>query len=144
MSCKLYNVKDTLQVLEVNPMRKMQYYVVRFGVSMLVYAVFIIASALSMHFLADNPLRFIVAALPVVPVMFGLVYMLRGMALADEMQQRINLEATLFSLAGTGLLTFGYGCLELAGMPPVSLIYVLPLMAVLFAFGQAFAGRRYQ
>jgi hypothetical protein len=50
-------------------------------------------------------------------------------------QKRTQMQAIGFSLAATGLVTFGYGFLEGAGLPDLSMTFVLPLMSMFWALG---------
>jgi hypothetical protein len=54
------------------------------------------------------------------------------------------MQAFGFALAGTALITFGYGFLEGAGMPHLSWTYVLPLMALLWGGATAIFTWRYR
>jgi hypothetical protein len=69
---------------------------------------------------------------------------LRQLRRMDEFQLRVQLEALAFAFAGTALLTFGYGFLEVAGYRLISMFFVWPLMAVLWEIGLLLARRRYQ
>lgn len=107
---------------------------------------YMISLPLSLVLLAaavDSPLRYGIALLPVVPVIFGLVAFLSYLRSMDELQQRIQLEAFGFSLGCTGLLTFTIGFLENAGLPQPSLIWVFPTMVIFWGIGQFLARRRY-
>ncbi|MEA1674025.1 hypothetical protein [Nitrospirillum sp. BR 11163] len=52
----------------------------------------------------------------------------------------MQLVAIGFAFAGTALLTFTYGFLEVAGFPRLSMFMVWPLMVLLLVVGQ-FLGR---
>ena len=54
------------------------------------------------------------------------------------------MQAIGFSLAATGLATFGYGFLESAGMPHMSVTFVLPLLALFWAVGLLALALRYR
>jgi hypothetical protein len=79
------------------------------------------------------PWRYVAALLPVVPAGVVVLLVVRQLARLDEVQKRTQMQAVGFSLAATGLATFGYGFLETAGLPAVSLTFVLPVMVLFWA-----------
>lgn len=88
--------------------------------------------------------RIPLALAPVVPVLFVLRAFLRFFRRMDELQRQIQLEAFAFSFAVTGVVTFSYGCLVYVGFPPISWVYIFPLMIALWGIGGALATRKYQ
>ena len=87
--------------------------------------------------------RYVVALLPVVPVAVSVVALVPYYnRLLDELQQRIQLEAIAFALLGTLVITFGYGVLELAGLPDLGWRWVWVLMLALWLTGDWIATRR--
>ena len=83
--------------------------------------------------------------LPMVPAVWGMAGWLRASRERDELQRRIQVEAALFSLGLTAILTFSYGFLELyTGLPRVSMFAVWPLIAATYVVGAQVARRRYQ
>jgi hypothetical protein len=115
-----------------------------FTVTMILYAILIIASRLILNSLGDSPLRFPIALLPVIPVIFLILAFMRFLAGIDELQQKIQLQAIGFAAGTTGLLTFAYGFLELAGFPEFSTFLIFPMMIMFWGLGLAFVSRRYQ
>ena len=88
--------------------------------------------------------RIPLALLPVIPAIFAMLAYVRFASRMDELQRRIQFEGIAFGFGGAGLLTFSYGFLEAVGFPHISLIWVFPLMIVLWGLGVAMASRRYQ
>jgi hypothetical protein len=119
-------------------------YNLRFGAAMVLYAILLFASILLLRVVEPIWARAALAVLPVIPVVYGLSAIGDSIRAMDEFQQRVQLEAAVFSLVGTALITFTYGFLENAGFPTIGVIWVLPLIAVLWGIGGAFAGRRYR
>jgi hypothetical protein len=119
-------------------------YVLEFGASMAAYAVILVISVLLVESHPHAAWRIPVALAPVVPAGFALVAFLRYLHDADEMLQRVQLEAIGFSFGATGMLTFAYGFLQNVGFPPLSWIYILPLMIALWGIGSAVASKRYR
>jgi hypothetical protein len=62
----------------------------------------------------------------------------------DELQRRIQLEAFAFGFGVTGIVTFSYGLLVYVGFPPISWVWIFPLMIALWGIGAGVATRRYQ
>jgi hypothetical protein len=111
---------------------------------MILYAVLLIGAVLVLPKLETSPWRFVVVVLPVVPVLYGMRALIRYLGQLDELGQRIQLQGIAFAAGMVAILTFTYGFLELAGLPPVSLIWVLPLMVMLWGIGTALASRKYE
>ncbi|HEV8192230.1 MAG TPA: hypothetical protein VGP82_12230 [Ktedonobacterales bacterium] len=119
-------------------------YVLEFGGAMAAYVVVLVASVLLLQNNADAPWRVPLALVPVVPTIFALAAFLHFLRQMDEMQRRIQLEGIGLSFGATAILTFAYGFLEHVGFPQVSLIWILPLMVMLWGLGVALAAQRYQ
>ena len=122
-------------------------YLREFIYSMIAYILTLIPSIMLISFFADYPLNLaiIVAALaPVVPVVFMIYFFLRYLSKIDELQQRIQLLAIGFAAGTTSMLAFSYGFLENVGFPSISLMWVFPVMVVLWGIGLAFISRRYK
>ena len=120
-------------------------YVLQFGGAMVAYAVVLIASVTAIQsFRLAGAARALVGIAPIVPTIFALLSFVRFLGRMDELQRRIQLEALGFGFGATAILTFAYGFLELAGFPRISLIWILPLMVVLWGIGGAVASWRYR
>jgi len=76
--------------------------------AMIAYAIVIIMSRLLLNNIGDSPWRFIIALLPIFPVLFLAAGFTRYLSGIDELQQRIQLQAIGFSAGTTGLLTLAY------------------------------------
>lgn len=108
---------------------------IQFGFAILAYLMFLVGS---LTVVAANPTagwRYWVAVLPVVPAGFVVWLTVRQLGRLDEVQKRMQMQAIGFALAATGLVTFGYGFLESAGLPHMSATFVLPLMALFWSLG---------
>ena len=122
-------------------------YLREFIYSMIAYVITLSLSLIGLGFFADyqlNAARVIVALAPVVPIIFMILSFLKYLNNIDELQQRIQLLAIGFAAGATSLLTFSYGFLENVGFPPISLLWVFPVMILLWGLGLAFISRRYQ
>lgn len=92
----------------------------------------------------EGPLDSLVLLLPMAPAAAMCWVVLRQLRRIDELQRRMQLEALAIAFAGTALLTFSYGFLEIAGWPRLSMFVVWPLMAVLWIVGGQIAARRFR
>ena len=122
-------------------------YLREFIYSMIAYVITLSLSLIGLGFFADyqlNAARVIVALAPVVPIIFMILSFLKYLNGIDELQQKIQLLAIGFAAGATSLLTFSYGFLENVGFPPISLLWVFPVMILLWGLGLAFISRRYQ
>jgi hypothetical protein len=117
---------------------------IEFGLGILAYLMVLVGSVTVVQANPTADWRYYVAVLPVFPAALVIWMFVRALARLDEMQKRIQLQAFGFSLGATGLVTFGYGFLEGAGLPHLSWTYVLPLMAVLWGVGAAIFTWRYR
>jgi hypothetical protein len=127
-----------------NPTRR---YLREFIYSMLAYIITLSLSLIGLGFFADykiNAAQVIVSLAPVVPIIFMILSFLKYLNSIDELQQKIQLLAIGFAAGVTSLLTFSYGFLENVGFPPISLLWVFPVMILLWGLGLAFISRRYQ
>jgi hypothetical protein len=79
--------------------------------------------------------RVAVAVLPVIPAGLVIWLIVRALSRLDEVQKRTQMQALGFSLAATGLFTFGYGFLEGPGIPHLNPVFVLPLMTLFWGVG---------
>jgi hypothetical protein len=117
---------------------------IEFGLGILAYLMVLVGSVTVVQANPTASWRYYVVILPVFPAALVIWMFVRALTRLDEMQKRIHLQAFGFSLGATGLVTFGYGFLEGAGMPYLSWTYVLPLMAVLWGVGAAIFTWRYR
>jgi hypothetical protein len=106
-----------------------------FGFAALAYLMFLVGSVTLVAANTEAPWRYWVAVLPVIPAGVVVWLVVRQLGSLDEVQKRTQMQAIGFSLAATGLVTFGYGFLEGAGLPDLSMTFVLPLMSMFWALG---------
>jgi hypothetical protein len=117
---------------------------IQFGFAILAYLMFLVGSVTVVGANPDSDLRYLAAALPVVPAAVVVWLTVRQLGRLDEVQKRTQMQALGFSMAATALVTFGYGFLEGAGMPHLSVIFVLPLIAALWGLGLLALALRYR
>jgi hypothetical protein len=89
-------------------------------------------------------LRYLIAILPMLPLIFAFRSFLHQLANMDELQQRIQLQAIGFAAGATGMITLAYAYLENAGLPQLSMIWVFPLICLFWSGASWALARRYQ
>jgi hypothetical protein len=90
--------------------------------------------------------RVLLGLIPAALITYAGTSIARTIGEMDELQQRIHLEALVFSLAGVVLLSFALGLLQAIFIPMIELglISVLPMSVGFWAIGLVVARRRYQ
>lgn len=118
-------------------------YLREFLPAMLGYVVLLPLAIWLMETIEMGWVRYLIAALPVVPILFALRAMVRHLGRIDELQQRMQLQAFAFAAGATSIVTFTIGLLENAGFPQISLIWVLPMTIAFWGLATAWFSRRY-
>lgn len=127
-----------------DPAAKRRYYREIFT-SVGIYSVLLLISVYVLkRELVGPPLSYLVAVMPVVPMLMVPRAVIRSFAAMDELQRRIQLEALAFAAMMLSLLTLTCGFLENAGLPRLSWIWIWPLLGILWRIGLSVAKRRYQ
>jgi hypothetical protein len=120
-------------------------YTIEFLLAMTGYVILMLASVFLLRESQPTALRIFLAAMPVLPLLFGFRAYVRYLARLDELQQRIQMMAHAWAAGITGMLTFTYGLLtENAGLPAISLIWVFPLLVATWGIATGLLSRRYQ
>jgi hypothetical protein len=119
-------------------------YLKELGSSMAAYTAMVAVSTWLVKGHLQSPLRYLFAALPVIPSAFAMWAAIRFFRGLDELQRRIQFEAIAFSFLGTCLISLNWGVLQRAGLPHADVIWVTLLMLALYCFGILVACRRYQ
>lgn len=119
---------------------------IRFTIGMTLYAVLVLLQAALLEPGALPLWAMIPVALaPMAPAVWAIVVLVDAVRSMDELQRRIHVEASVYALGATALLTFGYGFLEVyAELPRLSMFVVWPLIALAYWGGGAFARRAYR
>jgi hypothetical protein len=92
----------------------------------------------------DDPLRYIIILVPVLPLLATLVVFIRWLREVDEFQRKVQFEGFGFSMAVTIVITLTLGFLERAGFPKLDTFWVPVMMIFLWGIGVAIANRRYR
>lgn len=119
-------------------------YFKEFYLSITAYVIILFASiSILKKFEFSGVVQGVIALTPVVPIIFIIIAIMRGIKDSDELQQKVQLNAIMFSAVTTGLITFSYGLLEGVGFPPFPTIWVLPMMFIFWGFSLGFFWKRY-
>lgn len=119
-------------------------YMREIGLAMLGYIILLITAISLLPQLAGSIWGYLVMLLPVLPALFGLRAFLHLLERMDELQQRIQLSGIAFAAGATGLLSFAYGFLEIAGLPHLPAIWYFPALIIFWGAGVAIATWRYR
>ena len=82
--------------------------------------------------------------LPMLGLLGVAIAVVRQLARLDELQRRIQFDVISVAFLGTTLLTLGYGFLEGAGLPRLSMFVVWPIIAALWVSGSVVSFLRYR
>jgi hypothetical protein len=88
--------------------------------------------------------QIVISLSPAIPVAFVILAIMRLLKDSDEMQQRVQLLATSFSAALTGLITFSYGFLENIGFPKFPTFFIFPMLIAIWGISLGYFSRKYQ
>jgi hypothetical protein len=120
-------------------------YLVRFGASMLGYVVILIISITLLNNMADDdPVRYLVGLLPMIPLFFAFLSYLWYVRQVDEMKRRIQFEAVSIGMGLTLFITLTLSFLEIAGFPRIDMIWVPVTLIFCWGLGVAITNQRYK
>lgn len=119
-------------------------YFKEFFAALIAYMLALVLSVTLLAHVESQIFRPLLALLPMVPGFAMCWIVLRQLRRVDELQRRIQLEAMGFAFAGTALITFSYGFLEIAGYERLSMFFIWPLMSILWIAGTIIGNRRYR
>ena len=123
-------------------------YLREFMSAMVAYMVLLFLSMWLLKRVDDQMLRALVALLPVPPIALVLRAIIRFIRDADEMQRQIELEAVSFATALISLLYMSGGFLQLARVidvpSGVAMIWVFPLVCLVYGLAKILVARRYR
>jgi hypothetical protein len=111
---------------------------------MVAYVVVLFASIAYIKDHMDLPARFLIAVLPMIPLVFVARASVRRLTRLDELQKQIQYTALAITVLATALITLTYGFLENVGLPHVNVLWVWPLMGATWGTASCIAARCYQ
>jgi multisubunit Na+/H+ antiporter MnhB subunit len=104
-------------------------YIVELAAAMVAYGAVLLISLLALNAMPHNSAwRPVVALLPMLPALGVVVAVVRVYRRIDELERRQLLESIGIAFAGTAVVTFAYGFLELVGFPRLSWFFVWVIM----------------
>ena len=112
-------------------------------IGMAAYVVILLASVYFVKDHMDNPWRFLIALLPMIPLIYVARASVRRLNRLDELQRQIQYTALAVTVLATALITLTYGFLENVGMPHVNVLWVWPLMGAVWGIAACIAARYY-
>ena len=129
----------------MNQKKIMRQYMKNLFLSIIAYAVILITSLTVLkNYEFARFWQIIISISPAVPVAFVILAIMRLLNDSDEMQQRVQLLATSFSAAVTGLITFSYGFLENVGFPKFPTFFIFPMLIAIWGISLGYFSRKYQ
>lgn len=92
----------------------------------------------------DSSGRWVVGLLPLIPILLAGAAVVRFFARMDELARRKVTEALAFAFAASALAVLFLGCLEIAGLAPLSAWWVWVAMGSFWLLGSAVTALRYR
>ncbi|KAA3648212.1 MAG: hypothetical protein DWQ07_04240 [Chloroflexi bacterium] len=118
-------------------------YTIRFLLTMLVYAVLLVAVAYLVREYPKMPMRFALILVPLIPGIYATWLVSQQVTSGDELQQRIQLESFGLAFAGTALVALTVGLLDYVGVEQLNGAWYVSIMLFLWGLGQLIANRKY-
>jgi hypothetical protein len=87
--------------------------------------------------------RTIISVTPMIPMAAVVMVILSHVRRMDEFERRVQLEACVFSIIVTGMVTGTWGFMENVGYPVLGIEWVLPMLMISWGLGSLIAKRRY-
>ena len=99
-------------------MQKSKKYMIRFWIGMGLYVVVLFACFGTLDRMGQTPLAYIVALLPTVPALYGMVNLFQLVRGGDELEHTIQFESVMITAFLAILFAFTWGLLEYADLVP--------------------------
>jgi hypothetical protein len=100
--------------------------------------------ALNYFYKEHSPHRLWLIVLPILPLLYVVAAIIRGVTELDEMQRRIQIEAMAFSGLATGFTCFSYLFIRDMGAPAFHAEWAFYMMWAYYWIGFFFSWRRYK
>jgi hypothetical protein len=110
------------------------------------YFILLFASLSMLKYVHETSLKFLIALLPVLPIVFVIRAMVHFVADSDELERRVQLEAICIASLSVGLLSFAAAFLRAAGLLLIdnALMLVLPALFAFYGVSLVWVKRRYR
>jgi hypothetical protein len=132
------------QIPAPSPKAVCRRYLLEVAVAMLAYMGAIMLSTRLLHGSVTGGLRVLIALLPLLPLIFMFVAVIRFVRYTDEMLRRVHIQAFAIAAGATAFLALTYGCLEMAGFPRLSAWWTFFCIDVIWGLAVWILERRYQ
>ena len=119
-------------------------YLIEFGTAMVGYVVVLPIAMNIIERYPNAPWRYEVALVPVIPLVFVLVAMLRYFGRIDELARKIHLDSCAAAAGITAIAAFAYGMLENVGLPCLNMTLVTPFTIAVWGITTCIATWRYR
>ena len=111
---------------------------------MIAYVTVLLVSIWVIKHHMDAGWRYLVAPLPMIPLIFVARASVARLGRLDELQKSIQYTALSVTVLVTAIVTLTYGFLENVGLPHINVLWVWPLMGFVWGITACIAQRRYQ
>ena len=116
----------------------------RFLTAASLYVIFLAAVVIILRYVPSTNWNILLAILPAVPLVYGIWAYSQFLDGIDELQRLIHTKSVALAAGVASILTFTYGLLEsFADFPVINLLWVFPLIAVVWGIGLSYYGRKY-
>jgi len=119
-------------------------YRLRMTAALLVYGGLLVLTLLVIGENPDAWWRFAVALIPVLPFAYGAFAVLQYVRDVDELKRQITVETLALAFAGSSIVTFAVGFLQIAGAPAINCTFVWMVMGACWVLAGLVAGRRFR
>lgn len=119
-------------------------YMRRFVISMGIYIILLIGVSTLVGYLPATQWNILLAILPATPLVYALWAYGHYLAGIDELQRLIHTRAIALAAGIVGIGSFTYGLLQsFANFPAINLVWIFPLLSVIWGAGLSYYGREY-
>lgn len=121
-------------------------YVRHFFTAMTAYVIIMLTIWPLVRTTESHTLRVVIALVPVIPILFVIRALVRYILDADELVQRLHLEALAIAAGVVAVASLIGGFLAAAEVIKIDgsiLVWVFPVIALVFGIARAFGERRY-
>jgi hypothetical protein len=138
--CPAVIVATAANLSSMNPAMKRYFW--RFTGGMIVYVLGLVFA--KRIYTPELPYKYWLILLPVVPIIYLVTAILRGVADMDEMKRKIVTEAAAFACLATGFTCFSYLFFRDMGAPEFHAEWAFYIMWAYYLIGLYFSWRRYK
>ncbi len=123
-------------------MKPITRYIIHLSIGITTYAVGLIA--LNHYYTPTAPYKYALLLLVVIPIIYTVFTIIRGVSAMDELQRKIIMEAMAFAGIATGFTCFSYLFVRDSGGPEFHAEWAFYIMWFYYAIGAILSARRFQ